>query len=97
MQCEKPQPPLNVPRAPFFRSHAAQDPRSLDDMGVAIFWKASRLEALELTLQPYPGVDASPPCPVGWSLKKGHAVFPISTALSWACFLVAGSPKVMQQ
>ncbi|CAK8995394.1 Oxygen-dependent choline dehydrogenase (CDH) (CHD) (Betaine aldehyde dehydrogenase) (BADH) [Durusdinium trenchii] len=39
----------------LLESAGLEDPRSLDDMGVAIFWKASRLEALELTLQPYPG------------------------------------------
>jgi len=39
----------------LLRKAGLEDPASLDDMGVAIFWKQSRFKATGLRVQPYPG------------------------------------------
>lgn len=39
----------------LLQSVGLENSTSLDDMGVGIFWKASRLDALELRIHPYPG------------------------------------------
>lgn len=46
-------PPGKV--AQLLQSAGVETPATVDDMGVAVFWKTSRLNALDLQVQPYPG------------------------------------------